>query len=46
MPIFDRKKSYEVCSELLSRPETSECAHVFALTLKKKIFNDIFRVTI
>ena len=45
MPIFDRKKSYAVCSKLLSRPETSEYAHVFALTLKK-IFNDIFRVTI
>ena len=43
MPIFDRKKSYEVCSELLSRPETSECACVFALTLKKIFLTTFFR---
>ena len=34
MPVFDRiLKSYEVCTELFSSPENSECAYVSALTL-------------
>ena len=34
MPVFDRiLKSYEVCTELFSRPDNSECAYVSALAL-------------